>query len=110
MYQINFPRWEEIKCLDREVHRTCVLFDIFGSVYGRLSFFEDFQNEIIFDIMNQGVVETLFSNLMPNGYLCVECNEKEYEILKKQITEIFNSIINNMIQSAQEDKIIIGEY
>lgn len=110
MYQINFPSWEEIKDLDREVRHTCVLFDIFGSVYGRLSLFEDFKNEIIFDIMNQGIVETLFSNLMPKGYLSVECNKEEYEILKKQITEIFNFIINNMIQSAQEDKIIIGEY
>lgn len=110
MYQINFPSWEEIKDLDREVRHTCVLFDIFGSVYGRLSFFEDFQNEIIFDIMNQGVVETLSTKLLPAGFLSVECNEEEYEILKKQITEIFNSIINNMIQSAQEDKIIIGEY
>lgn len=110
MFQINFPSWEEIKCLDREVCHTCVLFDIFGSVYGRLSFFEDFKNEIIFDIMNQGFVETLFSIVMPKGYLRVECNEEEYEILKKQITKIFNSIINNMIQSAQKDKVIIGEY
>lgn len=110
MYQINFPSWEEIKDLDKEVRHTCVLFDIFGSVYGRLAIYEDGKNEIIFDVMCDGVVNNFCSTLMPKGYLCVECNEEEYEILKKQITEIFNSIINNMIQSAQEDKIIIGEY
>ena len=108
-YEISFPTWEEIKALDKEVRHTCVLFNVFGSVYGRLAFYEDGKKEIIFDMMCNGLVNEFYSPLMPNGSITVKSNKKEYEKLKKQITIIFNSIIDTMIQSAQEDKVIIGE-
>lgn len=109
-YEINFPTWEEIKALNKDVRHTCVLFDVFGSVYGRLAFYENGKKEIIFDMMCHGLVNEFYSPLMPEGSITIKANKKEYEKLKKQVAIIFNSIIDTMIQSAQEDKVITGEY
>lgn len=108
-YEINFPAWEEIKALNKDVRHTCVLFNVFGSVYGRLAFYEDGKKEIIFDMMCEGLVNTFYSLWMPNGSITVKSNKKEYEKLKKQVTIIFNSIIDTMIQSALEDHLIVED-
>ena len=108
-YEINFPTWEKIKALDKDVRHTCVLFDVFGSVYGRLAFYEDGKKETVFDMMCHGFVNEFYSPLMPNGSITVKANKKEYEKLKKQVTIIFNSIIDTMIQSALEDHLIVED-